>query len=123
MDTRSRVPRWIARLLADGGRYGVIGGLSEIDSSHLALPSSPPVFRQAGESKEEGSSASLTTSEQPLEGLGQGFAAAAQPAPQAGAVPSIRDFELLSVIGKGGFGKVYQVRHKKDEQVRWQSSI
>ena len=111
----------------------MIGGVSELGRCPLSQPLSPPSFGPSEESKEADGSyssshhnSSSSHSEQQLAvGLAQGLVAAGQPEAQAAGatVPSIRDFELLSVIGKGGFGKVYQVRQKKDGQVRmmWMS--
>lgn len=104
VDTKSTVPVWVSSLFADKGRFGLVGGLDCQPAwlnSHGSGDSQGPRFSTSSSSS---NSSSSTTD-------------GADPVSSNQACASIKDFEVLSVIGRGGFGKVFQVRHKKTKEI------
>jgi len=60
---------------------------------------------------------SLTEARNKIKPPGEGRIRRNSPVVASAAPPKPEDFETLSVIGSGGYGKVYQVRHKPTNQI------
>ena len=83
-------PSWLNSILPDSGRYGISGAFEALAD-------------ELDEAKRE--NAVLMDLEQKEKIMSDD------------AIVSLDDFDLLSVLGRGGFGKVMQVRHTKSDQV------
>lgn len=114
VDTRSTVPSWMSGLVADGGRYGLYGGHDlQLPTETRGSSSSTGKLKGGEEDEEEAGQGSRTDS-------GESSASSTASATCPSALPpalSVQDFQPLSVIGRGGFGKVFLVRRKANGTV------
>lgn len=115
VDAKSTLPTWMNRLAADRGRYGLFGGHDIYPQQ--PIPACPPAEEEEISRVNSGASTAFEAGKghvPPPTGMPVSTSSEAAKPQGMGA----RHFDLVSVIGRGGFGRVYLVRHKTNRRVR-----